>query len=120
MKKLWGDNFFSPEEKKFTTDCNAADGTMLPRCFVQFIMKPIIMLCRNCMEGKMDAVYKMIESLGLSLKTDEKEKRSKDLFKCVFQKWINAADALIEMIIMKLPSPRKAQKYRCAALYEGP
>jgi elongation factor 2 len=40
--------------------------------------------------------------------------------KAVFQKWIPAADALLEMIIMKLPSPRKAQKYRAAYLYEGP
>ena len=47
-------------------------------------MKPIIMLCRNCMDDKMDAVYKMVDSLGLVLKTDEKEKRKKDLFKCVF------------------------------------
>jgi len=38
----------------------------------------------------------------------------------VFQKWINAADALLEMIIMKLPSPKKAQAYRAAYLYEGP
>jgi elongation factor 2 len=83
-------------------------------------MKPIIMLCRNTMEGKMDQVLKMCEQLELTLKTDEKEKRGKDLFKCVFQKWVNAAEALIEMIIMKLPSPRKAQAYRCAALYEGP
>lgn len=36
------------------------------------------------------------------------------------QKWINAAEALLEMIIMKLPSPKKAQKYRAAYLYEGP
>jgi elongation factor 2 len=40
--------------------------------------------------------------------------------KKVFQKWINAAEALLEMIIMNLPSPVKAQKYRCAYLYEGP
>ena len=40
--------------------------------------------------------------------------------KNVFQKWINAADALIEMIILKLPSPVEAQKYRAAYLYEGP
>jgi len=40
--------------------------------------------------------------------------------KCIFQKWINAADALLEMIIMKLPSPIIAQKYRAAYLYEGP
>lgn len=35
-------------------------------------------------------------------------------------KWINAADTLIEMIITHLPSPREAQKYRTAYLYEGP
>ena len=40
--------------------------------------------------------------------------------KNIFQKWINAAEALIEMIILKLPSPVKAQKYRAAYLYEGP
>ena len=38
----------------------------------------------------------------------------------MFQKWINAAEALLEMIIMKLPSPRRAQAYRAAMLYEGP
>lgn len=83
-------------------------------------MKPIIMLVRNCMDGKMEDVTRITEQLGITLKAAEKEKRGKDLFKCVFQKWLNAADALLEMIIMKLPSPKQAQAYRCAALYEGP
>merc|ERR1712127_892741 len=72
------------------------------------------------MEGNLDQVWKMLDQLNIVLKTEEKEKRNKDLFKCIFQKWINAADALLEMIIMKLPSPRKAQAYRAAYLYEGP
>jgi len=71
-------------------------------------MKPVIALCRNIMEEKLDAVWKMLEQLQITLKHEEKEKRRKDLFKCIFQKWINAAEALLEMIIMKLPSPRKA------------
>merc|ERR1712195_439056 len=50
----------------------------------------------------------------------QKERRLKDLMKIVCQKWINAAEALLEMIIMKLPSPVKAQRYRAAYLYEGP
>lgn len=62
----------------------------------------------------------MLTHLEITLKTDEKEKRGKDLFKCVFQKWLNAADALLEMIVLKLPSPAKAQKYRAGYLYEGP
>ena len=77
-------------------------------------MKPIITLVKNCMEGKIEAVNQICDSLNIVLKAEEQEKRGKDLFKCVFQKWLNAADALLEMIIMKLPSPRQAQAYRCA------
>jgi elongation factor 2 len=98
----------------------AADGSTLKRCFVQFIMEPVIRLCRNCMEGNNEAVDKMLQTLEITLKPDEREMKGKDKMKTVFQKWINAADALIEMIILKLPSPVKAQKYRAAYLYEGP
>lgn len=62
----------------------------------------------------------MLVTLNIDLRSDEKEKQGKDLFKCVFQKWLNAADALLEMIVMKLPSPVVAQSYRAAYLYEGP
>merc|ERR1711935_1165396 len=54
-----------------------------------------------------------------TLKAAERTLQGKHLMKCIFQKWINAAEALLEMIIMKLPSPLKAQKYRAAYLYEG-
>ena len=83
-------------------------------------MKPIITLIRNVMDGNLDAVWKMLEQLQVTLTTEQRERRLKDLMKIICQKWINAAEALLEMIIMKLPSPRKAQKYRAAYLYEGP
>ena len=37
--------------------------------------------------------------------------------KIIFQKWLFAADALLELIVKKLPSPIQAQKYRAAYLY---
>jgi len=120
MKKFWGDNFFDPKAKKFTTKETSDDGTQLTRCFVQFIMRPIIQLIRNVMDGKLEAVWKMLDTLNITLKAEEKELRLKPLMKNICQKWINAAEALLEMIIMKLPSPRKAQGYRAAYLYEGP
>jgi len=72
------------------------------------------------MNGEMDKVDKMISTLGITLKAADRELQGKHLMKNVFQKWINAAEALLEMIILKLPSPVKAQKYRAAYLYEGP
>merc|ERR1711939_507459 len=44
----------------------------------------------------------------------------KPLMKRTMQIWINAADTLLSMIVMRLPSPRTAQKYRVENLYEGP
>jgi len=120
MKKLWGDNYFNPKDKKFTTDSNGPEGKPLPRCFVQFIMRPIISMCRNIFDDNLEAVWKMCAQLELNMKNDEKELRQKPLFKNIFQKWINAAEALLEQIVLKLPSPKKAQKYRAAYLYEGP
>merc|ERR1719434_651358 len=40
--------------------------------------------------------------------------------KRTMQIWINAADTLLSMIVMRLPSPAAAQKYRVENLYEGP
>jgi elongation factor 2 len=120
MTKLWGDNYFDQKAKKWKNHSKADDGSDLKRAFVQFIMEPVIRLCRASMNGEMDKVDKMITSLGISLKSDERTLQGKHLMKNIFQKWINAAEALLEMIILKLPSPVVAQKYRAAYLYEGP
>jgi elongation factor 2 len=117
MKKFWGDNYFAPAKKGFTTDDNEGK---LPRAFCQFLMTPIINLIRACMNSELEKVFNMLEKLNINLNTEQKERRGKDLMKIVCQKWINAAEALIEMIIMKLPSPKRAQQYRAAYLYEGP
>jgi len=48
------------------------------------------------------------------------ELSGKALMKKVMQKWLPAGDAVLEMIVLHLPSPREAQKYRADMLYEGP
>lgn len=118
--KLWGDNYYNPVTKRFQDTNQTEDGKKLQRSFVQFIMRPIIQMTRNIMNGNVEAVWKMLEPLGISLKANERELSGKPLMKCVFQKWLNAADALLEMIILRLPSPKEAQAYRAAHLYEGP
>jgi elongation factor 2 len=84
MQKLWGDNFYDQKGKKWKTDEIADDGTNLKRCFVQFIMEPIIRLCRNIMDNNKEAVAKMLTTLDIQLKTEDKDKQGKELFKSVF------------------------------------
>jgi elongation factor 2 len=122
QEKLWGDNFFDQKAKKWKNhDKPDEEGAnKLKRTFVSFMMEPVIRLCRACMNSEWEKIDKMLKTLDIPLKQDERALEGKKLMKKVFQKWINAAEALLEMIIMKLPSPVKAQKYRCAYLYEGP
>lgn len=120
MDKLWGDNFFDQKAKKWKNHSKADDESILKRAFVSFVMEPIIRLCRATMNGEAEKIDKMLGNLGIKLKNEERKLQGKHLMKNVFQKWINAAEALLEMIILKLPSPVIAQKYRAAYLYEGP
>merc|ERR1719197_2299482 len=59
-------------------------------------------------------------TLGIVLKGDEKNLTGKPLMKRAMQIWINAAETLLSMIVLRLPSPVVAQKYRVHNLYEGP
>merc|ERR1712166_1704617 len=63
---------------------------------------------------------KMMTTLGIVLKGDDRALTSKPLMKRTMQIWINAAETLLSMIVTKLPSPVEAQKYRVENLYEGP
>jgi len=121
MNKLWGDNFLDSVNKKWkmgTPDRHLADG--LRRAFVQFCLDPISQLFEAIMSEKTKKIEKMLSAIGVTLKGDDKSLTGKPLLKRVMTKWLPSADALLEMIVIHLPSPIVAQKYRCAVLYDGP
>jgi len=121
MEKLWGDNFFDAKAKKWKKHSQADEGEEpLQRCFVQFIMDPVVKLANAIMNNQKERVWKMLKGLNIPIKESEKEKQGKELLKLIYQRWLNAADALLEMIVMRLPSPKQAQRYRVEYLYEGP
>jgi elongation factor 2 len=120
VQKLWGDNFYDPKSKKWKKNNQADDGTPLRRAFVQFILDPIYKLFDSIMKDETEKYEKMLKALSINLKSDEKDLRNKALLKCVMRKFLPAADALLEMLVLHLPSPVKAQKYRVENLYEGP
>lgn len=72
------------------------------------------------MDGNTERYNKMLVSLNIELNQETRQLEGKKLLKAIMQKWMNAADALLEMIVVHLPSPKAAQKYRTDYLYEGP
>merc|ERR1712173_23330 len=121
MKRLWGDSFFNAKKKTWTNVAQPEGcDKPLERAFCQFIMTPINQLMTAIMSDNKEKYEKMMTTLGIVLKGDEKQLTGKPLMKRTMQIWINAADTLLSMIVSKLPSPRQAQKYRVENLYEGP
>ena len=120
MERLWGDSYFNPKTKKWTNKDTDSDGKTLERAFNMFVLDPIFRLFNSIMNFKKDEIPTLLDKLEINLKGDEKELEGKALLKVVMRKFLPAADALLEMIVIHLPSPVTAQKYRAETLYEGP
>jgi elongation factor 2 len=60
------------------------------------------------MEGNVEVYNKILGTLNLQLTQADKDLSGKHLLKAVMSKWLNAADTLLEMMIVHLPSPRAA------------
>ncbi|TPX51401.1 hypothetical protein SeMB42_g00440 [Synchytrium endobioticum] len=120
MARLWGDNYFNPATKKWSTRNSDENGKLLDRAFCMFVLDPIFKLFDAIMNFKKEEIPKMLEKLNVSLKSEERDLEGKALLKVVMKKFLPAAEALLEMIVIHLPSPVTAQAYRAETLYEGP
>lgn len=120
MTRLWGDHFFDASTRKWTKNEVGGNGAVLKRGFVQYILDPIQRLSRCIMEQQYEELEKLLGALDITITSAEREMEGKKLLKKTMRKWIDAADCLLEMIVLHLPSPRVAQRYRVDILYEGP
>ena len=116
-KRLWGDNYYNPKEKKWSTE---PEDENVKRAFCTNVLEPVIKLANCVSSGKKEVYEPLLKKLNIKLTPEEFELQGKYLMRKIMQKWINAADSLIEMIILHLPSPKVSQKYRTLYLYQGP
>jgi len=122
MKKIWGDNFFNPVTKKWIgQSLDTANGNQLcQRGFCQYVFGPISKLFESVMNNEKDKYMKMLDGLDVKIPVDAKEMTGKALLKRIMQTWLPLAETLLRMIVVHLPSPAKAQRYRAEKLYNGP
>jgi len=124
MNKLWGENFFNAKTKKWSKNKDEDN----KRSFCMYVLDPIYMVFDAIMNFKKEQTEKLMSKLTTAggklvkdvLKLEEKELEGKPLMKAVMRNWLPAGDAMFQMIVIHLPSPVTAQKYRAELLYEGP
>ncbi|KAJ1648818.1 translation elongation factor 2, partial [Coemansia sp. RSA 25] len=120
MAKLWGDNFYNSHTKTWSTQSSDATGKNADRGFNLLVLDPIYKLFGASLEGDADKALALADKLSIIFTAEERTLADKALLTAIMGKYLPAADALMEMFCICLPSPAKAQSYRCGGLYEGP
>lgn len=118
-ERLWGDSFYDAKNKKWIKSETNADGERVKRAFCQYCLEPIYQIFDAVMTEKKDKVDKMLKGLNIALTADEREQVPKKLLKTIMMKFLPASETLLQMIVLHLPSPKKAQAYRAEMLYSG-
>lgn len=127
LKRLWGDQYYNPETKKFQTSNTAASGEKLRRFICKAILDPINYICQKFgpstpLDTNQEEQEKIITSLGINLSMEQLKActSTRERLKTTLSSWLPIRDAFTELIIEQLPSPRAAQIYRYETLYKGP
>lgn len=116
MTRLWGNNFYNPTTRKW----NTTGGEGFVRGFNKFVLEPLYKMLKATKFSDKEEMLQMTEKLKIKVSAEEKELEGKSLMRKVMSKWIPVGDAMLEMMVLHLPSPVTAQKYRTELLYEGP
>jgi elongation factor 2 len=90
MKILWGDRFFNPKTKKWSSSQDADS----KRGFCQFVLDPIFKVFDAIMNVKKDEVAKLIDRLNIKLAAEEKDLEGKALMKVFVRRWLPAGKLL--------------------------
>jgi len=78
-QRLWGDNYFDSEGKKWTTKGNSSTGKSLSRAFCKFILEPIGQIFEASMSENWEKLEKYLKVVGVELKTEERTLTQKKL-----------------------------------------
>ena len=119
MTRLWGEHFYDTKSNKITTE-SFKDGKPLERTFCKFVIGPIFTLVKLIMDRETDKYTKIFETLNIKISDKDLVKPEKDIYKMAMKAFIPIAESLLYGIVHHLPSPKQAQQYRYATLYDGP
>jgi len=115
---LWGNWFYDAEKKSFTNQGDHLDKNET-RGFCKFFVKPIMNLSKAIDENDHELIKKVAKKQGFldTIKEQDLQAKGNELTRKVFRKWIDVADAVLDMCCENLPSPKEAQKSRMPRIY---
>eukprot|EP01114_Cavostelium_apophysatum_P008768 TRINITY_DN2152_c0_g1_i2.p1 TRINITY_DN2152_c0_g1~~TRINITY_DN2152_c0_g1_i2.p1 ORF type:complete len:970 (-),score=294.30 TRINITY_DN2152_c0_g1_i2:64-2973(-) len=116
-KRLWGDLYFSPTDRKFYKKAPTVD---TPRSFVHFILEPLYKLYSQIVGEDVAQLKVTLEELGIHLRKDELNLDAKPLLKLVLSHFFGKCNGFVDMCVKHVPSPVAAAQAKIPQIYTGP
>ena len=115
IKKLWGEYFIN-DQGKWSQNPNQG-----VRGFVKLIMSPVYQVyqIRTHDKNPNSIIQKLINMNVKVEMSDLTDLEPVDIVRNLMRTWLPAGDAVLETVVVHLPSPVVAQKYRGGNLYTG-
>lgn len=95
MTKLWGDVFFNPKTKHWTSKDRDQDGKPLERAFNMFFLDPVFKLFDAIMNYKKNQIPILLEKLKNVLKAEKKRSGRQGIVKSRYEKNFNCCRCFI-------------------------
>jgi len=105
---LWGNHFYNKTRNVWTNKSRNDDNTENERGFALYIMDPIINLFDYVLKDKKEKYMKLLNKWDIKLTPEDEGLSGKKLLTAIMKRFLPAAEALLEMFILHLPSPAVA------------
>ncbi|KAG9017656.1 hypothetical protein FRB90_000352 [Tulasnella sp. 427] len=115
--RLWGDIYFSSDDRRFTR--KPADPEH-KRTFVHFILEPLYKLYSQVLSEDTESLKETLYSLGIELKSVMYKMDARPLLKAVLDQFFGPSIGLADMLAQWVPSPFAGAKSKIARTYTGP
>ncbi|KAF8172714.1 P-loop containing nucleoside triphosphate hydrolase protein [Pholiota molesta] len=113
MTKLWGDNFYNPSTRKWTTNPFDAEGKPLERAFNKFILEPVYTIFDAVMNLKQDAITTILAKLNTLYEGPMDDESAVGIRNC------DPNAPLVVYISKMVPTSEKGRFYAFGRVFSG-
>eukprot|EP00743_Colponemidia_sp_Colp-15_P002126 GILK01002308.1.p1 GENE.GILK01002308.1~~GILK01002308.1.p1 ORF type:complete len:1002 (+),score=162.07 GILK01002308.1:66-3008(+) len=117
-KRLWGDVYFDPKDRKFKRK-PPADNRQAKRSFVHFILEPLYKMFAHTLGEEEAPLQNTLADLGIYLKKEEVRLDPKPLLKLVCQRFFGDVSSMVDIVVHKVPSPVENARLKVEHVYSG-
>ncbi|KAG0140391.1 hypothetical protein CROQUDRAFT_136726 [Cronartium quercuum f. sp. fusiforme G11] len=116
-KRLWGNIWYQPDEKKFIKKNKGGSSV---RSFDHFILEPLYKLYGQVLGSEQAELKETLSTLGIFLKPSAYKLDVRPLLRIVLAQFFGPSTGLIDMIAAHVPNPQISAKAKLLTSYTGP